>query len=332
MGTFLLVVALLAAAIHLVRQFSANRGWPTPPTTAFSGELHEVGATTIAVQRPSGEATRTVICMPGFLEDMRYFVALYQDRGDELILVNNANYHCPFDGTPGPALDWDRNPHPAGSIAHDGFLLAQTVRHLASSDDIVLHGHSRGGAVVLDAARQFPSVMKPETGRVRAILEAPVLPQGTPAGRPAGPIAKALTLYLMPIFLAASRNMSTARLNGLPMMRPTNELKTRLCKTIFSNPKTYATAVANVRDIGDWQKNQPHDLYENYEGLTVLIGERDDVLDTRTMRVSAEAGRTRNAGVRIVETTQTNHFISLETPAVILHEIDTTAQPRRPSK
>lgn len=324
----LLVLVAIAVAFHLLRQYWTNRALPQVHATTFDGQLYRTDATTIAVQRPEGRARRTLICMPGFLEDVRYFLSLYEGRGYELILVNNANYHSPFTADEDQPLQWETNPHPVSSIAHDGFIVAQAVRHLATTDDVVLHGHSRGGAVVLDAARQFPDVMQAEGKKVSALLEAPVLPQSTPAGRPQGPVVQSLTRYLMPLFFAASRNISKARLEKLPMMNPTNGRKTGLLKTIFCNTKDYATAIANVVDISEWQRTQPHELYDNYRSITVLVGERDDVLSTKTMTASATEGRARNPGVRIVQTTQTNHFITLERPELVyeaLGEAESTA-------
>lgn len=325
-----LILALVAigVAIHLLRQYWTRRALPQVHSMTFDGRLYRTDATTIAVQRPECGARRTLLCMPGFLEDVRYFLSLYEGRGYELILVNNANYHSPFTTEEEQPLRWESNPHPVGTIAHDGYIVAQAVRHLATTDDIVLHGHSRGGAVVLDAARQFPELERSDPKRISALLEAPVLPQGTPAGRPQGPVVQALTRYLMPLFLAASRNISRARLERLPMMNPTNERKTDLLETLFCNTKDYATAITNVVDISEWQRTQSHDVYENYHSITILIGERDDVLSTRTMTASATEGQTRNAGVRIVQTKKTNHFISLERPELVhdaLGETESTA-------
>ena len=158
--------------------------------------------------------------MPGFLEDMRYFVDLYRDRDCELILVNNANYHSPFDLRSAEDLDWPANPHPVGTLAHDGFIVARAIERLATAPEAVLHGHSRGGAVVLEAARQGDASIATERRVAAALLEAPVLPQGRTAGPERGAAVQAITLYLMPLFLAASRNMPEKRLRALPGFGP----------------------------------------------------------------------------------------------------------------
>jgi len=303
----------VALGVHLLRQYWTHRRLPQVHTMEFDGELFEVGETSIAVHRTAARSTRTLICVPGFLEDVRYFLSLYRDRGYELILIGNANYYSPFVPNAVETLSWESNPHSPGSIEYDAFFVAQAVQSLATTDDVVLHGHSRGGAVVLDAGRQFPDVTK----QVSAVLEAPVLPQGTPAGGVPGPVVQALLRYLMPLFFAASRNISKKRLEKMPMMKPTNDRKTSFLRTLFCNTKDYATCLENVRDIGEWQKTQLHDLYENFARITVLVGQRDDVLSTKTMTASAMEGAKRNPRVSIVQTAGTNHFISLETPDVL---------------
>jgi len=311
------IILGVALAIHLYRQYWFHRQLPQLHCMKFDGEFYQAGETSLAIKRPESGATRTLICFPGFLEDMRYFLSLYERRGYELILINNANYHSPFDMKDSRELPWEPNPHQPGSIEYDAFHLARAVKQFATTDRIVIHGHSRGGAVVLDAGRQFPEIMKDETKRISVLLEAPVLPQGTVAGGKPGPVLGALTLYLAPIFLGLARNISEARLLKLPMMKPTTELKTGLLRTLFCNAKSHATCVENLRNIAEWQEKHRYDLYENYHEITVLIGERDDVLSTKAMTASAREGARRNPRVRVVETTETNHFISLETPDAI---------------
>ncbi len=93
--------------------------------------------------------------MPGFLEDVRYFLELYRDRNCELILINNANYHCPFEEAESAVVDWPQNEIPVGTIAHDVFVVAQVLERLVTTKSIVLHGHFRGGAVVIEAGGQM---------------------------------------------------------------------------------------------------------------------------------------------------------------------------------
>lgn len=322
MITLLTYLVLITIAIHFFRQYWFDKSLPQVHSMDFEGELFHIGETSIAVKKPPGTTTKTLICFPGFLEDQRYFLSLYDeggyvDKGYELILINNANYHSPFVQKNVTALQWDDNPYPIGTIEHDGFIVAQVVKKLTHSNDIFIHGHSRGGAVVLEAGRQFPELMKGNEKNITAILEAAVVPQGTQATGTPHPIVASLTLYLLPLVLGMSRNISDRRLQKLPMMKPTTPIKTHLIKTIFCNTKSYATCVENVRSIVEWQQQHFYDLYQNYDNIVVLIGERDDVLSIVTMKASAVEGAKLNQNVRIVETTDTNHFISLEKPDIV---------------
>ena len=117
-----------------------------------------------------------------------------------------------------------------------------------------------------------------------------------------------------PIVMMALRKSSVEQLLKQPMMRPTNELKTLLCQSIYFTPIRYATAVTNSVSIRDWQRDHEPGLFGGYDRIDVVVGERDDVLDNRSMIASAEAGREQNSGVTILHTTQTNHFVTLEQP------------------
>ncbi len=314
MTTFLYIVAALVLAFIAWRQYWTHRNLPQASTGTFDGELFEVGATTIARRAARNGNTTTALCFPGFLEDMRYFQALHEESDCELILLNNANYHCPFPALPAQALDWPDNPYPIGTIEHDGFVLGHALQHLASGNRCILHGHSRGGAVVLEAGRQFPQLMRRDDVQVEAILEAPVLPGGRSVGRANDPFPHRVICYLLPLVLGLSRNISEQRFLKQPMMRPTNALKTQTVRTIYTVARNYSTCITNVRSIVQWQAATPLDVYDNYNTLTVVIGERDDVLDNPSMRASAEEGARRNPGLRIVQTQHTNHFVTLEAP------------------
>ncbi len=315
-----LLIALAAAALllHLIRQYWTHRALPQRHRARFDGEIYRVGDTVIA-RRPARDASdQTIIGFPGFLEDMRYFQALYADFDGELILVNNANYHSPFPSDDAQELAWPNNPFALGTIQHDGFILGQVVKKLASGNKVTLHGHSRGGAVVLEAGRQFPTLMRSDEREVSAILEAPVLPGGRPIGRMDKPWALNVACYALPIVLGLLRSGDEERLLKQPMMRPTNKLKTELCRSLYSVARNYSTCVTNVRSISHWQRNTPAAVFENYEKITVVVGARDDVLDNDSLIASAELGQQLNPGVEIMHTKDTNHFVSLEAPSHIL--------------
>lgn len=307
----------LVLSLHLYRQYWAKRSFPPLSTEEFSGELMKVGETYIARRPARNNCSRTIVCFPGFLENIRYFQELYKDDDAELVLVNNANYHCPLTSEHIIDLSWPQNPFSCGTIEHDGFYLGLVLERLVTGRDIVLHGHSRGGAVVLETGQQYPHLMKTAKRKVSAILEAAVLPKARMAGRGSDPLPHKITSYFLPIALGLMRNASEQRLLKLPAMRPTNPLKTEVCSTMFTASRSYETCVVNVKSIVAWQASRHFDVYDSFDALTIVLGARDAVLNNRTMLASAEQGLARNSGISIIKTENTNHFISLEQPEAI---------------
>ena len=322
MPTLLLTLLALLLMLHTYREYWRLRNLPQTHHSKFTGELMQVGTTYIARRPANNSCSRSIICFPGFLEDMRYFQDLYKDNDAELILVNNANYHCPFlneKETGNVAqLDWPKNPYKIGTIEYDGFYLGLVLERLAGGREVYLHGHSRGGAVVLETGRQYPELTNSNERTVSAILEAAVLPQALTAGNGSDPLPHRIACYLMPIFFGLSRNISTQRLLKLPMMRPTNPVKTELMKSVFVNSRSYATCVVNVQSIVSWQRTIGFEVYDNFPTLSIVMGARDTTLDGPSMLASAEQGQTLNHGLSIIRTKGTNHFISLEQPDTIL--------------
>ncbi|MFT6285527.1 MAG: pimeloyl-ACP methyl ester carboxylesterase [Alcanivorax sp.] len=312
---------LLVIFLYLFRFWLLNKKLPAAATSEFDGALFMAGETVIAVREAAADNLHSILCFPGFLEDMRYFQALYHNTEAQLILINNAGSHSPFTLRDVQMLDWQVNPYDPGSIEYDGFYLAQAVQHIATGQYITLHGHSRGGAVVLEAGRQYPEVMSPSSKGVRAILEAAVLPGGKVAGNLNGPITHKIALFFIPMVCYLSRWASTGLLLKLPVMRPTNALKMQLYKAMFWTLKSYQTCVTSAYSIGQWPRQHAASLYQNYASIVVLVGERDDVLDKTSMLESAEQGKRLNSGVRIVQTQNTNHMISLEQPETVRRRV-----------
>jgi pimeloyl-ACP methyl ester carboxylesterase len=321
----LVLVLVFILVIHTYREYWRRRNLPQIHRDEFAGELMKVGTSYIARRPANNGCSRSIICFPGFLEDMRYFQDVYKDDDAELILVNNANYHCPFlservaerDAEGVTELDWPENPYPTGTIEHDAFYLGLTLERLANGGEVRLHGHSRGGAVVLETGRQYPELASSKERLVSAVLEAPVLPQARTAGNASDPLPHWLSCYFIPIYFGLSRTISTERLLKLPMMRPTNALKTHLCLSIFSVSRSYATCVTNVKSIVAWQRRTGFDVYRYFDSLTVVLAEWDSSLDKASMHISALQGEKQNRGLSILMTEGTNHFISLEQPETI---------------
>ena len=145
------LLIFLVILLYLFRLWLLNKKLPGAATTEFDGALFQVGQTVVAVREGGADNLHSILCFPGFLEDMRYFQALYQDTEAQLILINNAGSHSPFTLHDVQTLAWQANPYDPGTIEHDGFYLAQAIQHIATGQQITLHGHSRGGAVVLEA-------------------------------------------------------------------------------------------------------------------------------------------------------------------------------------
>ncbi len=320
MVTFLVLCAVVLLAVHAYRSYWTYRELPGAEQIAFDGELLHAGASFIARRAAREGSRKTIVCFPGFLEDMRYFQALYEQADCELILVNNANYHCPFDQSALQRQGWPANPFEIGTIEHDGFLLAQVLEHLVTGDEVILHGHSRGGAVVLDCGRQYPQLVSGGKLQVSAVLEAPVLPQARTVGRGSEPIPFRLICYFMPIVLGLGRKASVEQLLKQPMMQPHNDLKVQICRSIYTNPRSYSTCITNVKSIRNWQRAHSAEIYKNFDRVTVVMGAVDHVLDNPSMLASAEAGMAHNAGVAILRTEGTNHFPALEQPQY-LHKV-----------
>ena len=144
-------------------------------TEMFSGKVFTVGKGAVSVRNHAEDATHTVIGVHGFLENHCYFTQSYQDATTELILLTCSNYHIPVSGPSPEPAPWELPIKSLeGTIEYDASILNQAMENLPTTDNIRVHGHSRGGAVVLEAIKQRPDLYT----KADIILEASVLPQG----------------------------------------------------------------------------------------------------------------------------------------------------------
>jgi len=304
----------LPALVLVARRVLAYRVWPVPAGEPFQGSMLRLGHNLVCLpdrsHLPAGPVGRTtLVCFPGFLEDMRYFLDVHRNTPARLIIINNANYQNPFCGVTPSIPGWFKgNPHALGTIAHDAYCLNQVLEHMTGPERVVVHGHSRGGAVVLEAG-----VQAPERARdVDALLEAAVVPRGRLFGggeRRLEPVG----FFLFPFVLSLLRVLPARLLLDSPMMWVTNDIKNRIVAALPFTPRQYATAVINSRNIIQWQAAADYGSYGNYRRTTLFVGERDGVLCRTAMLESAA----RSGAVDVVETTGTDHFISLEAPDII---------------
>ncbi|OEY65656.1 alpha/beta hydrolase [Marinobacter sp. X15-166B] len=270
----------------------------------FSGRVYRVGRGAVSVRNHSGAAAHTVIGVHGFLANHCYFTRTYEAPTTELTLLTCSNYHIPVDGVTPVSPDWEcAIDHLPGTIAHDANILNQALRHLPSTDRVRVHGHSRGGAVILEAISQQPDLYR----TVDVVLEAPVLPQGK--------LHPLVTTLLDPLshgmwpWLIRLINHAPAHAFGPTFFGKMNPRKKQLLAKLFSATKDPLTIVRNIEDILQWMQHTDSSVYRHIRRGTVLVPQVDRILDRTAMLASA---RRHTPGLRIVETGATSHFITLD--------------------
>lgn len=294
-----LALGILAALVALVlglRQWLLHRECAPSPGEPFDGDVYRVGKATIA-ERTSVKPRATVICMHGFVADMRYFTDYYRDADLQLILLTSCDYHVPIAGPRYRSAPWVKTPTaPEGTIPYDAEVLVQALEHLPRTEHLRVHGHSRGGAVVLEAARLRPDLFE----RVEVVLEAPVLPQARPYVS-----STAVQLWLLSFLVPLWRREPISKRNRGAWGPLENARKRELIMAFPFNPKRVATMVSNLRGIDDWMRQSDAALYQHVHRGTVLVPGKDRVLDTHSMLESA-----RRAGERlqVVQLEGCSHF------------------------
>jgi pimeloyl-ACP methyl ester carboxylesterase len=293
-GTVLLVLAL--------RQWLLHRECEPSKSEPFDGDVYQVGKAAIAERRCEHPST-TVICMHGFVADMRYFTHYYSDPGIQLILLTSCDYHVPITQPRFKTAPWVKVPtEPEGSIAYDAAVLVQALEHLPRTGSIRVHGHSRGGAVVLEAAAMRPELF----ARVEVVLEAPVLPRARPYVS-----ISAAQLWLLSFLMPLWRREPISQRNRGAWGPLENERKRELIMAFPFNPKRAATMVSNLRELDGWMKARDVSLYQHIPRGTVLVPGKDRVLDSRSMLESAQQAGTR---LNVVKLEGCSHFALWDRP------------------
>ncbi|WP_111494020.1 MULTISPECIES: alpha/beta hydrolase [Marinobacter] len=270
----------------------------------FSGRVYRVGKGAVSVRNHSGEAEQTVIGVHGFLENHCYFTQAYEAPTTELILLTCSNYHIPVSGVTPETPIWEVPiKYLEGTIEYDACILNQALANLPSSDRIRVHGHSRGGAVVLEAVRQWPELYE----NVEVVLEAPVLPQGK--------LHALVTTLLEPVshgmwpWIIRLINTAPSSAYGQTFFGKMNPRKKQLLSHLFSATRDHLTIVRNIENIMAWMEKTPTDIYQQVRHGTFLIPQVDRILDRGAMLRSAQQSPTT---MRIVETESPSHFITLD--------------------
>jgi len=273
-------------------------------TEMFSGKVFTVGKGAVSIRSHSSQAKHTVIGVHGFLENHCYFTQLYNEASTELILLTCSNYHVPVSGPIPEPAEWEIPiKHPEATIEYDASILNQALQNLPTTENIRIHGHSRGGAVILEALSQRPELYK----NVELILEAPALPGGK-----THPLVSAM---LEPVshgmwpWVVRLINSTPSSSYGQMFFGKTNDRKKQLLSKMFSATKDHLTIVRNIENLFAWMDKADYSVYELIKHGTFLIPKMDRILDRDLMLQSAESSP--NA-VRIIETDAMSHFITLD--------------------
>lgn len=273
-------------------------------TEMFSGKVYQVGAGAVSVRNHSGKAENTVIGVHGFLENHCYFTQSYQDPTTELILLTCSNYHVPVSGPVIEKPDWSVPiKFLEGTIEHDAAILNQAMLNLPSTQKVRVHGHSRGGAVIVEAIRQQPELYQ----HVDVVLEAPVLPQGQ-----LHPLVRALldpVSHGMWPWVVRLINSTPSSSYGQTFFGKMNPRKKQLLGKLFTATKNHLTIVRNIENIMAWMEKTQCDVYKHIHHGTFLIPQIDRILARDAMLASAEQSPNR---VRIIETDAPSHFVTLD--------------------
>jgi pimeloyl-ACP methyl ester carboxylesterase len=180
-------------------------------------------------------------------------------------------------------------------------VLVQALEHLGTTDIVRVHGHSRGGAIVLEAARLRPDLFE----RVEVILEAPVLPQGRPYA-----VMPNWALWFLPFFLAGwQQNPINERNRALwgPLDDPQ---KRRLIMGYPFNGRRAGVLIANIRDMSRWMEQEDAHLFANLVRGAILVPDRDRVLHPQAMLASASQAQ----NLQIIEIPGGSHFVVFDQP------------------
>lgn len=270
----------------------------------FSGRVYRVGEGAVSVRNHSGEAEQTVIGVHGFLENHCYYTQTYDAPSTELILLTCCNYHIPVNGVTPETAEWELPiKYPQSTIEYDACILTQALENLPSTKNVRVHGHSRGGAVTLEAARQRPDLFE----NVEVVLEASALPQGK--------IHPLVSTLLEPVshgmwpWLIRLINSAPSSAYGQTFFGKMNPRKKQLLNKLFCATRDQLTIVRNLENLFEWIERTDTDVYQHIHHGTFLVPAVDRLLDRQAMLDSARQSPTT---MRIIETQAPSHFVTLD--------------------
>lgn len=305
-------ILIFAICIHAGRKYLLLKETCIKNHEDFSGDLYQVGHSIVAHVKNTESCHKTIVCMHGYLEDYRYFTQLYTSNDGELILINSCNYHAANKNiTPMKAAWQSENPYERHTIEYDAAVFIQAVKNLANTDELLLHGHSRGGAVVLEAIKQDPELFKNAT----VILEAPILPEApiikvNKHPKALNDLISYIKLYPFPFIMVWLARFGTPNF-VLKNVQPMNERKKHLLLGTFNNPKYAKVSLDNIKNMKIWALTNKIDLFDAIKKGYILIGSKDAVLSRQLML--KVANRSKN-NITVIESKDSSHFLTLDIP------------------
>lgn len=291
-------------------KFLLNKLYPKRNYEFFYGRIYHLGEAAVSVRNTKHKPHYTVITVNGFLADHRYYTQLYADVEIELILQTNSGYHVPVAQKDYEIPEWYQPiPYEHATIEYDAAALCQAVEHLPTTDNIRVHGHSRGGAVVVEAANQRPDLF----ANVEVVLEAPILPQ-TRRHRALGIWAKRPLLYLAPYYGTLLRDLPQKLHDYAPLFGDLGSRERKLLGSMTSSPKDFQAVLNNVESFEEWARVHPLQYCNAIKHGYVVIPQADKVLDRKSMLATAQYCA---PGVEIIHAPARSHFVTTETPDAI---------------
>ena len=295
MGVFI-GLGLFLLALFGVHHWLLARDIPPPSQEAMEAEIYPAGEGWI-IRRHVQQPEATVIVMHGFLESPLYFTRYYQDPRIELIMISSTGYQLPIRSDQVQAAPWSHtSTRQAGTIAADAELLNLALENLPSTQNLRVHGHSRGGAVTLEAARLRPDLFN----RVEVLLEAPALPRGQPYKQ-----QPAIARWLFPLAHLLWQNRPDAMLSNPMWGSPLTAEKRELLRSLPFNPRNSRIAMTNLRDLMDWMRDTNTDIYRSVQRGAVLVPGKDRILHSGAMLDSARQAE----NLQIIEVPEGSHFV-----------------------
>jgi pimeloyl-ACP methyl ester carboxylesterase len=176
---------------------------------------------------------------------------------------------------------------------------------------LVLHGHSRGGAVVLEAIKQDQELFKNAT----VILEAPVLPEAPLIKTNKFPkkfndLISDIIMYPFPFIVAWLSTFGIPNF-ALNSIQPMNERKKHLILGTWNNHKYIKVLSDNLKDLNAWTLTNKVDLFDSIKKGYILIGSKDDVLSRDLMLKVANKSK---KNITVIQSQNSSHFITLDIP------------------